>query len=169
MYQKIYHFSLFDTGYVSIHSLIRDLFDSPKTVCPSFSQGDLLYVLSKKPPVKPLHHRIQDMNFVEKEEKTVKLSACVAFCNRHREKITPKRLNPKEALENFCSLTGLEEEKADCRFLGPHKERKFNIHNSFSIEGVFNILDHDKLNQGLINGVGSRKSYGYGLILLKPL
>lgn len=166
---KIYCFSLFEAGYTSVHSLVRELFDSPKTICPSFSQGDLLYVLSKKPPVKPLHYRDQDSVVVNEKTKTIELETHVAFCNRHRENIIPKKLFPKEALEKFCSLSGLEKDgdKVECKFRGPHKENKFNIHNSFCIQGLFTVADHNKFNQVLKNGVGSRKSYGYGLILIK--
>ena len=66
---KIYCFSLFDTGYTSVHSLIRDLFDSPKTICPFLSQRNLLYVLSKNPPVKSLHHSSQDIATVDETAK----------------------------------------------------------------------------------------------------
>ncbi len=70
---KIYCFSLFDTGYTSVHSLIRELFDSPKTICPSLSQGDLLYVLSKFPPAKTLNHSCQNVASVDEKTKKIKL------------------------------------------------------------------------------------------------
>ena len=168
---KIYCFSLFDTGYTSVHSLIRDLFDSPKTICPSLSQGNLLYVLSKNPPAKPLHHSIQNTVIVGEKTETIKLETHIAFCNRHRGNVISKKIYPQEALNKFCFLSGLKQDKADCSFLGPQRyetnEKKFNIHNAFYIQGLFNITDHSKFNQVLMNGVGSRKSYGYGLILIK--
>lgn len=164
---KIYCFSLFDAGYTSVHSLIRELFDSPKTICPSLSQGDLLYVLSKSPPAKTLNHSCQNVASVDKETKKIELKSHVAFCNRHRGNVIPKKIYPQKALEKFCLLSGLEHNKVDCKFLGPHKETKFNIHNSFCIQGLFKVVDHNKFNQALTNGVGSRKSYGYGLILIK--
>ncbi len=164
---KIYSFSLFEAGYASIHSLIRDLFDSPNNVCPSLSQGDLSYVLSKVPPARPLHHSSQEAVSVNKNTKKVKLETHVAFCNRHRENIIPEKIYPDKALEKFCLLSGIEKDQANCWFLGPHSEKKFNIHNAFCTQGVFNILDHNKFNQALTNGVGSRRSYGYGLILIK--
>ena len=164
---KIYCFSLFDTGYISVHSLIRELFDSPNTVCPSLSQGDLLYVLSKKPPTKSLHHNSRTPLLIDKKTQEIELKSHVAFCNRHRGNITPKKIYPKEALNKFCLLSGLRQKKSECRFLGPHNEKKFNIHNAFSIEGLFNITDYNKFNEVLKNGIGSRKSYGYGLILTK--
>ena len=167
MASKIYCFSLFDANYSSAHSLIRELFDSPKNVCPALSQGDLLYVLSNNPPSKPLHHTCLNTAPVDTQMKAISLKAHIAFCNRHKENVIPKKIFSKEALEKFCSLSGLEHSSAECGFLGPHKEQKFNIHNSFRIEGVFNILDHNKFNKVLENGVGSRKSYGYGLILIK--
>jgi len=164
---KIYRFSLFEAGYSSVHSLIRELFDSPKTICPSFSQGDLLYVLSKKAPVKALHYNNEELELVNEQTGNIELETHVAFCNRHRGNVTPKKIYPKEALDKFCLLSGLSQNQSECRFLGPHNEAKFNIHNSFQIRGLFNIRDHNKFNQALSNGVGSRKSYGYGLILIK--
>ena len=164
---KIYCFSLFDSGYTVAHSLIRELFDSPKTICPSLSQGDLLYVLSKNPPIKSLHHKCYNIKNIDNKVKSIDLETHVAFCNRHRENITPKTLFSKEALDKFCFLSGLSVDKANCKFLGCHSEKKFNIHNTFYIQGTFNIHDHKKINHSLINGIGSRKSYGYGLILIK--
>lgn len=164
---KIYCFSLFNTGYISVHSLIRELFDSPKTVCPSLSKMNLLYVLSKKPPLKSLHHNCLDAVPVDEKIKEIELESHVAFCNRHRDNITPKKLYPDKALDKFCILSGLKQIKSECRFLGCHSEKKFNIHNAFRIQGLFQITDHNKFNSTLTQGVGSRKSYGYGLILTK--
>ena len=161
----IYCFSLFDTGYSSPHSLIRELFNSPKNICPSWSHGDLLYVLSEAPPVKQLHYEHRGIAPVHQNTKTVELETHVSFSNRHRENIVPKKIYPPEALKKFCGLSGLETNKVECDFLGPHSEKKFNIHNAFRIYGIFNILNHEKFRQVLLNGVGSRKSYGYGLIL----
>ena len=172
---KIYCFSLFDTGYISVHSLIRELFNSPKTICPSLSQGNLLYVLSKNKPIKFLHHNSQDVVHINEKIKKINLETHVAFCNRHRKNAITKKYSqsekiyPKEALNKFCFLSGLEQNQAHCEFLGPRKgkEGRFNIHNAFHIQGLFNIFNHNKFNQALQTGVGSRKSYGYGLILIK--
>ena len=172
---KIYCFSLFDTGYISVHSLIRELFDSPKTICPSLFQGNLLYVLSKNTPIKSLHHNSQDVVVIDKKIKQINLETHVAFCNRHRKNTITKKYSqsekiyPKEALNKFCFLSGLAEDQVNCTFLGPRKgkEGKFNIHNTFHIQGSFNIVNHNKFNQALQKSVGSRKSYGYGLILIK--
>ena len=164
---KIYCFSLFSAGYSCVHSLIRDLFDSPKNICPSFSEGDLLYVLSKKPPIKALHYKEQALSTLDHNINNKELETRVAFCNRHRDNIVPKKIYPKEALGKFCALSGLKPNKTSCEFLGPKQAKKFNIHNAFHIDGIFNIVDHNKFNQVLIEGVGSRKSYGYGLILVK--
>ncbi len=164
---KIYCFSLFDSGYVSVHSLIRELFDSPKIISPSFSQGDLLYVLSEEPPIKKLYSSFQAFHAIGEKTKEVVLESYVAFCNRHRGNVAPSKIYPTKALDKFCFLSGLKQKKSECRFIGPHKEKKFNIHNSFHIQGLFNIIDHNKFNQVLKNGIGSRKSYGYGLILIK--
>ncbi len=178
---NIYCFSLFEAGYSSVHSLIRELFNSPQNICPSLSQGDLLYVLSTLPPAKPLHHSTQKMSLINEDDKTVALETHVSFCNRHKKNIIPEnkrgqkniypQINQDKALEKFCFMTGLKGDQVSCQFLGPRREDKkdiyFTIHNIFSIEGKFHILDHHKFNQALSKGVGSRKSYGYGLILMK--
>jgi len=165
---KIYCFSLFNTGYISVHSLIRELFDSPKTVCPSYWQGNLLYVLSRTSPAKPLHYDCYDIETVEESVKDTNLEVRIAFCNRGRDNAVPKKIYHQEALNKFCFLSGLQAgQETKSIFLGPHGEEKFNIHNSFYIKGLFQIVNHNKFNQVLINGIGSRKSYGYGLILTK--
>ena len=124
-------------------------------------------MLSKNPPIKNLHHSCQDTLFIDEKIEEIELESHVAFCNRHRGNITPKKIYPNEALDKFCFLSGLKQNKSECRFLGPHNEKKFNIHNAFHIKGLFNITDYNKFNQALKTGIGSRKSYGYGLILIK--
>ena len=145
------------------------------------SRGDLLYVSSKVPPLKPLHHSILKTGFVGEDCKVVELETHVSFCNRYKKDMIPEsqrgqkniypKMYSKEALEKFCSMAGLKVDKVSCEFLGPRREYKkdiyFSIHNTFCIKGRFHILDHHKFNQALINGIGSRKSYGYGLILIK--
>ena len=132
---KIYSFSLFEAGYASIHSLIRDLFDSPNNVCPSLSQGDLLYVLSKIPPARPLHHSSREAVSVNKNTKKVKLETHVAFCNRHRENIIPEKIYPEKALEKFRLLSGIEKDQANCWFLGPHSEKNLTFIMHFVLRG----------------------------------
>ena len=164
---RIYCFSLFDTGYCSVHSLVRDLFDSPKNICPALRQGDLLYVQSKNPPAKALHKNCIAVESIQPDIKTINLQSHVAFCNRHRESVIPKKICPKDALEKFCKMSGLKTDNAEARFLGPHRENKFNVENAFCVQGAFSVLDHKALNQVLLNGIGSRKSYGYGLVLIQ--
>jgi hypothetical protein len=90
----------------------------------------------------------------------------VAFDNRHRDCRIPTRIGPSAGLMQFCKLAGVEpvDGQVWTYFLGPHREQKFNIHNAFSIRGKFLVKDPIKFKRAYELGVGSRKSYGFGLI-----
>jgi len=92
--------------------LIRGLFDLPKNICPSLLKGDLLYVLSQSSSANTLYHSRQNITAVD-ETKKVELETHVAFCNRHKGNIIPKKIYQIEAVEKFCSLSALTKEKND--------------------------------------------------------
>ena len=167
---KLYYFLLRDTQYANLHALIRSEFDSPNNICPSSLDGDLAIVKSVIPPInlKPVS-LIENPIQLSGSEKRVQLTCRVAFDNRHRENIIPSKLFPLEALEKFSELSGLaaESEKCFSHFLGARKEQKFNIHNCFHLEGKFLITNFEKFKKVYDHGVGGRKSYGYGLIVIK--
>lgn len=106
--------------------------------------------------------------------RTVYLECFVNFSNRGMIKkgLNIKRLYPEEAKLKFCKMTGLQpaiNKFSNCVFLGENGTKKFKIFNSFKISGFFRITDLNLFNQSLENGIGSYKSYGYGLIIIKEI
>ena len=164
-----YFFSKVESGYDNVHSFIRENFDSHANATPSIVSGDLIIVQSKIEPKvsKPLLKR--EIVSLEKKSKRVKIKSHLSFDNRHTTgNIIPPRLSPADALNKLETLAGLSPlDSANACFLGCHKEKKFNVHNTFKFEGWFEVTDTEKFNSCLLNGVGSRKSYGYGLILIE--
>ena len=165
---KQFVFSRIETGYESIHSFIRENFESQDNPSPSFVSGDLIVVQSKIGPKKTKSILVREVVELKEPVFEVKISSHLAFDNRHRGNVIPIRLGIEEAVKKFTELSGLEPLKdSDVGFLGCHREKKFNIHNSFGFRGWFKVLDIEKLKKCLTQGVGSRKSYGYGLIIIE--
>jgi hypothetical protein len=48
-----------------------------------------------------------------------------------------------------------------------NSDTHFSIQNRFSISGKWQIINNEKFNRALHTGVGMRKSYGFGAIILK--
>lgn len=161
----VYIFSLLESGYENPHSLIRETFNSPVNKVASLLAGDLLFVLSSVPPVgsKPLSQISMDNN---PDGDVVFLRTRVCFDNRGRENRIPKRLGPLMALKKFEEMSGLVamDDKVQINFEGALTEKKFNIHNAFRIEGEFRVQDKALFRNASENGVGSRKSYGFGML-----
>ncbi len=166
---KQYYFSKIESGFDNIHSFIRENFESHDNPTPSLVKGDLIVVQSNLKP--QLSNPIVEHDPILPFEvaKEVKIICHLSFDNRHNSgNVIPKRLSPTEALIKLETLVGLIPlENASTSFLGCHKEKKFNVHNTFKFEGWFRVTDIKKLNKCIINGAGSRKSYGYGLILIE--
>ena len=83
-------------------------------------------------------------------------------------------LTKAEALRRFCKLSGLipasgesyvEFGAVTIKALPVEKHAKFNIVNRFQVSGNFEVVDRAKFNNAVMNGIGTRRSYGYGLIL----
>ena len=47
------------------------------------------------------------------------------------------------------------------------KRRVSDFRNSFIVSGTLKVTDNDKLIELIKSGIGSRKSYGFGLLILK--
>lgn len=84
-------------------------------------------------------------------------------------------LRPSDALSKFCRIAGLTvyNGKASALPLPLQKSNssdkhrsKMNFFNIFAISGRFEIVDTTAFCKALVQGVGSRKSFGFGLILL---
>lgn len=89
----------------------------------------------------------------------------------------PKYLSESAALKKFMRMTGLCEpetarisykEHPKCQFRGRQSVGKIKIYNAFNIYGHFIVESEELFRRALCEGVGSRRSYGFGLILAAP-
>lgn len=172
---RVDRFSSVTSEYHSIHSFIRENFEKG-SVTASHKNKDSFIVLSNKIP-DFLDKKNQVIRYAQHEfheKKTINLECNIAHDNRHKsgERIFAKPINSSEILKIFCEKSGLVISKKNevvCEFMGIVKEKKFNIHNAFKIEGEFDIEDVNLFNKALKDGVGSRRSYGFGLILVHEI
>jgi hypothetical protein len=143
--------------------------------------GRSLLVAARSAP--KIHHDavlIRDEGRVAPEEgEEVIVVTRIAFGYRKSE-ITGKfnNLNPREARQKFYAMTGLgpipnedNQRTSDVRFMGIVKERAsgqtISIGNAFEITGRFRVRDRNLLQKALDCGVGARKSYGFGLLVIR--
>jgi hypothetical protein len=163
---NLYFFSKLDSGYFSCHSLVREIFNSPVNKCFSMIKGDLILVASETLPDKNCYFNKLQLREVDKTVSIIKIDVHVAFDNRHREKKVMPKMYSNEVLDKVSKICGLiPTSNSNAFFIGPHKENKFNIQNTFRVFGEFKVENHNLLNLAIKNGIGSRKSYGFGLIL----
>ena len=84
-----------------------------------------------------------------------------------------KRLYPEEAKLKFCKMTGLQpaiNKFSNCVFFLVKtvlRNLRYLIHLKSVVS--FCITDLNLFNQSLENGIGSYKSYGYGMIIIKEI
>lgn len=87
-------------------------------------------------------------------------------------------LSSKEALVRFYSLTGLgpasELSYSDYGAvkispLPMEKFTKFNVVNRFQVSGNFVVKDRIKFQQAVLSGIGTRRSWGHGLMLVEGI
>lgn len=168
---KIYKFDKIKTDFYSIHSFIREKL--PEGNYPSMSSVNHFFIQMYEAPNLPYQEAID--HCISEYSSIIQLECHVCFDNRHDSKDGMHRGKPKifyssDALEKFCFRAGLEKtERSCCEFLGQNIaiKNKYNIHNTFRLSGEFNIFDLERFNDVVTNGIGSRKNYGFGLIIWK--
>lgn len=174
MNRLLYVISLSQEGYYNAHSLIREKFNAPENKCVSFLMGDTLIVKSEQSPKNLKDVSVHEVKDVVKDGDVIGIRAMVCFDNRHtgkkfREqgrKSTNNKILANEAREKFAEAAGISTDSAiSVSFAGVSEQRKFNINNVFYIHGKVKVINKEKFLDALINGIGSRKSYGFGLIL----
>ena len=103
------------------------------------------------------------------------LQTTVCFSKSRSSKDVKRKfsaLSKEEALVKFCSMTGLEKVyEKDSSYVNVTPVRGIFIHgvedkNVFHITGTFRVVDEDKFINAYNQGVGRRKSYGCGLIVV---
>lgn len=125
-----------------------------------------------------------DVGFLQENDST-KLNARVCFDKRGRahggihagenKQRNNVFMKPLEALEKFCADAGLKVLNGKARATPLPIERsqskndekkKMNFLNIFEIHGLFEVKDVDKFRKSFSTGIGGRKSFGYGLIVI---
>lgn len=172
---NIYYFDRTNIDFDNIHSFIMETFGK-NAQSPSLKTPNFFVVQTEK--------HFPHLNFYKLEKQNqfseldlvnqVHIETTVAFDNRHGKgsEALRRKIYPQESIEKFCHLSGLKPvdgEFQDAQFSGSHVENKFSIMNAFRIEGLFCITDLKKFNHALRYGIGSRKSYGFGLVLIKEV
>jgi CRISPR system Cascade subunit CasE len=71
------------------------------------------------------------------------------------------------------SQNGFSIEQDSLQINGPMDETftrkgKIGKHTWADFKGILNVTDNDAFNRGFYNGIGSAKSFGYGMLMLEP-
>ncbi len=149
-----------------LHSLGRIGFQSDKYTFRGLENENKNYftVISNCPSPSLSNLKVEKVEENTKYNKNeiVLLSANICFENRRYK----RNMFSNEALEKFLKLSGLLNKNAVCKFIPQYNiiKRDFPINNCFEIKGEFIVEDIEKFKIALENGVGSRGSYGFGLI-----
>ncbi len=174
---NIYSFWKKNTNIKNIHSLTRNYFKKDEFISAKITNSHY-YIQVKSDYVpcfafqNPNYSMIPQYKFDAKRE--VFIECDFSFHNRGSkgEEAFVQYLSPIEAMDKFCKTTGIlpvEDKEHSINSLGSLKTRKFTLINIFKIKGYFKIDNLTLFNKALENGIGSRKSYGLGLILIKKI
>ncbi len=147
-----------------VHSLIKRAFDNRVAVG---VEDRTVYVSSDKPPFLKPTATFQTVPFGN-EVGTVELACNVAFDSKPKG-YRRKEWQTHEAFAMFTERAGLKSIDSEIYNLGLMETSKFKLRTAFRIYGEFCIVDREKFNDAFLNGVGGRRSYGFGLILIKKL
>lgn len=185
-----YVFDRFSFENLSVHNIVREYFDYDKVkhahspLIASF-EDDEIFVISS--PHKPKISRgLLAINSIENienyQEGDIVFVRCkFTFCNRHRRsKINDKYIvsdyTLDKARDEFKSKTGLEDILYDKTHYSDRPrierapyilEKKFPISNIFIIYGKMVIDNRELFLKSLYHGIGSRRSYGFGLLFIE--
>lgn len=149
-----------------VHSLSRNEFDSPNNPISSFEDNIWIIINSEIEPKHNSYFKKVEVTKILSEK--IRLNCRVAFDNRGLKENILKRINSEEALIKFLDRSGLRDLDGSCEFLSVQKviKGKYDILRAFKIGGLFKVVDSIKFNSCLEKGIGSRKSFGFGAIIL---
>lgn len=93
---------------------------------------------------------------------------CSLKCNKDGR---VKFMGPSAAMRKFCEKAGLKQHASSLDPLETEKIKTVGKNdivalNRFKFYGTFIVEDVEKFNAAVQNGVGGRKSYGHGLIVI---
>lgn len=152
--------------------------------CPSLDLGALCIMRRESAVVMP-GVRAHTREVLLKTNQILRMSARVCLDKRGSSfsKVKGARifksnpcLSPGIAIKEFCRKSGLEVHQG-AAYAEPltilksssHDKDKCNMHmlNIFVVSGLFAVADISLFAHVLVNGLGSRKTYGFGLIRLE--
>ena len=167
----VYLKSKISDGRKPLHSIIVD---NNLDVRASADLGERVVFLAEKDNLKALpgrHEMKIDIDTYLPGDKVV-LSAIFAFDNRGREKKNSPKMIPAEAGRKFMNLCGVK--TVDEYYPSIQLVRSditishsFRINNTFDLHGLFEVDDQEKFNKALTDGIGSRRSYGFGIVFVE--
>lgn len=145
-----------------VHSLIKRAFKEKVAVS---VEGTRVYVASAETPLLRPDETF-DMVPLPEDVSNVELSCNVVFDSKSKG-IYRKEWRTHEAFSMFTAQAGLKSIDSEIYNLGLLETNKFTIRTAFRIYGEFSIIDREKFDQAFFHGVGGRRSYGFGLIVVK--
>lgn len=145
-----------------VHSLIRRAFVSKVAAA---VENQTIYVASEEiPAVRP----DEAYEIVRLPDETAIVTvACNVVFDSKREGIYRKEWRSHEAFSMFTAQAGLKSIDSEIYNLGLLPTHKFTIRTAFRITGEFSIVDRQKFDEVYFKGVGGRRSYGFGLMMVK--
>lgn len=145
-----------------VHAIVRKAFKERVAVS---VEGTRVYVATDETPLVTPNATF-DMVRLPEGTLEVELSCNVVFDSKSQG-IFRKEWRTHEAFAMFTSQAGLKPIDSEIYNLGLLETHKFTIRTAFRIYGIFNIVDRELFDNAYFNGVGGRRSYGFGLIIIK--
>lgn len=145
-----------------VHTLVRRAFTGRVAV--NVDGHSILIATEETPQVKP--QETFEMLPLPDDVTAVDITCNVCFDSK-KDGIAPRRWRTHEAFAMFTDQTGLKSIDSEIYNLGLLETHKFAIRTAFRIYGEFLVVDRDKFHRAFFNGVGGRRSYGFGLIVIK--
>ena len=178
--KAIYVIKKADVNSIDVHSMISRYFGRGDGSLPSAeNNGSYAVIASALPDSLSSVAGRMDVNLPSDEAREVVLESVVCFHRKpkflpsdddasKRKKAITCYLTVSQALVKFAEKSGLRvlENLSDANLLkrsSPHGP----ITNVFHISGKFEIINRDLLNKALLDGIGSKMNYGFGLVLAK--
>lgn len=145
-----------------VHSLVRSAFKERVAVAVEHQR---IYVATEE---KSLVEPDEIFSAIPLPEDTMSVTLSCNVCFDSKSKgIYRKEWRTHEAFAMFTAQAGLKSIDSEIYNLGLLETSKFTIKTAFRIVGEFSIVDRAKFDDARSSGVGGRRSYGFGLIIIK--
>lgn len=161
---KQFIFNKSKTHLKSLHSFVRENFGEGVAL----ESGDAFIVVADGTPRLSEPESVSTLNLGFQQGDLIESVCRLSFSNRGRRgSIVP--INADGAMIKFLTASGLRAESASVTRVDDVVTKKFSVSNVFEINGTFTVEDPVKLKAAVERGVGSRRSYGFGLVLCQKI